>query len=570
MSGSFDIRPTVTAVRVEQLVQWVWDGKVRIPDFERPLRWQRGDVIRLFDSIVRGYPVGTLLFWRRPGSAGMLQLGALRVAAAETPDALWVVDGQQRIISLANALNPDAQSDQRFRISYDLRGEVFIPTPREVNFAILPLPVLFDPRALLHWFRNHPEASDYLEDAYRVGQSIRDFVIPVTEISGDQPEVVREIFERINTSGRALTRAEVFGGLFASERGDGAATLDVIAQNISDELEFGLIDNDTILQAILARRAPDVHRQIRDEFSQEAQAFIEFPGEDRDTAYLQGGEAIRRAVLFLQTVGGVPHFTFLPFKYTLVVLTRLFAHYPDIDERNLQLIRRWFWRAVLVGPEIFRGGTSGAVRALNRAVGPRDLEGSIQRLLELIPSSAARMPDLKHFRSNEARTKILLCSWWSQEPRSLIDGQSFGITDLYICIDSARTPLDAVLRVFSRYSVRRELGSWAANRILYPEAIYETGPVESILALPSDQRPMTGPDWVAALASHNITIEMAASVQQGEVDGFLTARQEAVEKQFDTFLRHRCEWEFEDTPPLDSLILDDENEAEELSDDDSS
>lgn len=109
----------------------------------------------------------------------------------------------------------------------------------------------------------------------------------------------------------------LISALFAgkeSAKGD-TPTLDRIAQNINDDLAFGLIDNDTVLQAVLARRAPDVHRQIRNEFGEEARAFIEFPDEDRDTAYRQGEEAIRAAVRFLQSTVDVPHFTLLPYKY---------------------------------------------------------------------------------------------------------------------------------------------------------------------------------------------------------------------------------------------------------------
>jgi hypothetical protein len=99
---------------------------------------------------------------------------------------------------------------------------------------------------------------------------------------------------------------------------------------------------------------------------------------------------------------------------------------------------------------------------------------------------------------------------------------------------------------------------------------YELGPVESILALPPDRQSLNGADWAVALASHGISVEMAAAVERGDVEGFLAARQEALENQFETFLRQRCAWDFEDTPPLDSLVLDDEDEAEELSDDESS
>jgi hypothetical protein len=572
MSGGLDTRPTATTLNVERLARWAWDGRIRIPHFQRPLRWQRDDVIKLFDSIVRGYPVGSLLLWHRPAPKETLQLGALRINAPAMPDALWVVDGQQRIISIANALNRDGQSDDRFRISYDLRKKAFVPTPRETEPAVIPLPVIFDLREVLRWFADHPEAIEYVEDANQVTQTIRQFEIPAYEVSQEDPVVLEDIFDRMNNYGKRLTRAEIFSALFAGpENGkDDTPTLDRIAQNVNDDLDFGLIDNDTVLQAVLARRAPDVHREIRNEFGEEARAFIEFPEEDRDTAYAQGEEAIRRAVRFLQAVAGVPHFTLLPYKYPLVVLTRLFAHYQDLDERSLQLVRRWFWRAVLVGPEIFRGSTSGAVRALNRAIRPGDLEGSIQRLLDLIPESAARVPDLKRFRSNEAATKLIIGSWWSQGPRSLTTGQPFGIVDLALRINDARTPLDAVQHVISRYLVGRELSPWSANRVLYPATEYEFGPVASILTVPPEQRPLRGPEWVAALTSHSISPEMAAAIEHGDVEGFLTAREEALERQLDIFLRQRCEWEFEDTPSLDSLIIDDEDEAQELTDDESS
>jgi hypothetical protein len=572
MSGGLDTRPSATTLDVEQLTKWAWEGRIRIPHFQRPLRWQRDDVIKLFDSIVRGYPVGSLLLWRRPASEETLQLGALRIHAPQLVDALWVVDGQQRITALANALHPHGQSDERFRISYDLRKEKFVPTPRDADSTVIPLPVIFDLREVLRWFADNPEASDYVDDANEITQTIRQFKVPGYEVSQENPEVLEDIFDRMNNYGKRLTRAEIFSALFAGPESakDVTPTFDRIAQDISDDLDFGLIDNDTVLAAILARRAPDVQREIRNEFGDAARAFIEFPDEDRDTAYKEGEEAIRLAVGFLQSVAGVPHVTMLPYKYPLVVLTRLFAHHQDLDDRSLQLVRRWFWRAVLVGPGTFRGGNLGAIRALNRAIKPGDLEESIQRLLNLVPEHEARVPDLRSFRSNAAQTKLVLCSWWSIRPRSLTTGEPFSIADLAACIDEARTPLDAIEYLIAPYSVRSEFQSWSANRTLYPaDDKSELGALESLLVRPAHQRSLDDSEWTQALVSHTISLEMAALVERGEPDGFLAARQQALGHQLETFLRQRCEWEFEDTPPLDSLVLDDEAGTEDLSDDSS-
>jgi len=46
---------------VVDLVAEALKGRIRIPEFQRPLRWQWEDVRRLFDSIVKGYPIGNLL-----------------------------------------------------------------------------------------------------------------------------------------------------------------------------------------------------------------------------------------------------------------------------------------------------------------------------------------------------------------------------------------------------------------------------------------------------------------------------------------------------------------------------
>jgi len=587
MSSGLGTQPTATTIDVEQLAKWAWEGRIRIPHFQRPLRWQRDDVIKLFDSIIRGYPVGSLLLWRRPAKAETVQLGALRIEAPQLPNALWVVDGQQRITGLANALHPDGQHDDRFRISYDLRKRMFVPTPRDTSRGdIIPLPVIFDLRGVLRWFTQHPEAADYVDEVNDITQTIRQFKVPAYEVDQDDPEVLEDIFDRLNNYGKRLTRAEIFSALFAGREEDKAdtPTLDRIAQDLSDYFGFGLIDNDTVLQAILGRRAPDVLRQIRTEFGPDARITIDVPEEDRDTAYRLGGEALRRAVQFLQTTADVPHFTMLPYKYLLVVLTRLFAHHPELGERDRLLVRRWFWRAAVVGPEIFRGNTTGAVRLQNRAIRPGDLEGSIKRLIDLVPFTPDRTPDLERFRSNEAATKVVLCSWWSREPRSLVSGERFSAADLAAAIDVGRTPVDAVQNVAPRVAVPRELSSWAANRALYPAAerglypatkrdedqLPEDVPVETALAIPQEMRSLTGQAWLEALASHGITPGMAEMFAEHDIEGFLYSRQEALEEQLKAFLRQRCEWDFEDTPSLDSLIMDDEDETRDLSDDESS
>ena len=119
-------RPRVEYRTPVDLVRDIRRGLLRIPPFQRGFKWQSGDVISLFDSIVRGYPIGNLLLWQRSAPAQHLHVGPVEVDAPEVDVAYWVVDGQQRITSLVGALAaPEDTADSRFRVHLDLENGTF-------------------------------------------------------------------------------------------------------------------------------------------------------------------------------------------------------------------------------------------------------------------------------------------------------------------------------------------------------------------------------------------------------------------------------------------------------------
>lgn len=69
MTSTVLSQPTVTTFRLPALVRNVLDGAVRVPHFQRSFRWDTRDIELLFDSIPRGYPVGSVLLWQRAAPA---------------------------------------------------------------------------------------------------------------------------------------------------------------------------------------------------------------------------------------------------------------------------------------------------------------------------------------------------------------------------------------------------------------------------------------------------------------------------------------------------------------------
>src|SRR6476660_4223026 len=58
-SLGLDTQPSAVTYELDDLIIQAWVGGIRVPHFQRDFRWGSQDVIRLFDSIARGFPGST-------------------------------------------------------------------------------------------------------------------------------------------------------------------------------------------------------------------------------------------------------------------------------------------------------------------------------------------------------------------------------------------------------------------------------------------------------------------------------------------------------------------------------
>ncbi|MFE7479245.1 DUF262 domain-containing protein [Streptomyces sp. NPDC057552] len=556
--GGLEAQPTATTYELGDLIPLAWGGRIRVPHFQRDFRWQSQDVLRLFDSIVKGYPIGNLLLWVRRQQPEKFMLGKLRLTAPAHDESLWVVDGQQRLTSLANALSPDGHPYKPFNVYYDLAAKEFLESPPSREPHHIALPILFDLKKLLTWFRTDGlTASEYFDEAERVATALRQYKVPAYLVRQDDRAVLTDIFDRMNNFGRKLNRGEIFSALYSGEEkgADERLTLAKISDNVAARTGFGSIDIGTVLASVLARRGPDPMRDIRVEFSLTGRRTqSEFPDEDEPTAFSQGEEALVRAVNFLIEEAGVPHISLLPYRALLVTLTRFFAHFPNPKPNNLRLLRRLYWRLSLVGPMVFRGSFTQFSRTLGGKIKPGDEEGSLHAMLATISDADPVLPSADRFRTNEATTKIILSAWWSLKPRSLTTGEILDAQSLNALLEQDRTAANAAPLIYPRLKEARSRLS-PANRLFLPTG---TDPVSEIpVALTVQPLEIDDETWEAVLGSHHLDRATAALADRHR-DEFLVKRQENIRKQLSDFISRMAEWGYEDTPSLDALDLDDE------------
>jgi len=561
MPAELSTTPTPATFRLDALVRLVKNGQMRVPHFQRDFRWTTSDVVDLFDSLLRGFPVGSVLLWSRPAYAGEVRVGALMVDAPDVQQALWVVDGQQRITSLVNALSLDAyEADERFRLDYVLapadERKRIVAHQDARREPVVPLPTLFDLRRLLAWMQDHPEFSDQVEELNDVASRLRSFELPASVVSDPDPAVLQEIFDRTNSAGKRLKRAEVFSALHAPTEAlaDESLSFAGIASTVEDLTAFGRVDDDTVLRVVLARRGPDVTRDVRYEFL-DGRRRSEFSSEGREDAYARGQDALLLAVRFLQNKTGVPHFSFLPYRYLLVTLARFFAHFPEPHPRNGELLARWYWRAALRGPEIFKGSATGAMRALCNQIAAGDESGSVQRLLTAVDRDhALTSPSTRRFRANEAASKVLLCALWELGPLSIETGERLDTASLAAALEGHASASDVAVEVVPRRAVPVEWAMGAANRII---AVSEDLAVvrdllrgSLMLGTPDDRTTSE------VLESLLVRGEAATALRGNDVVGFLERRDEDLREHLRVFIERRAGVDLASTPPLSDLDLD--------------
>lgn len=567
-TAGLETQPSATTYELGDLVAHAWNGRIHVPHFQRDFRWGTTDVLRLFDSIVKGYPIGNLLLWVRKTPPRSFTLGQLTIDAPASPDALWVVDGQQRITSLANALSPEGHLHEPFSIYYDLAEKKFIAQPKTREPQHIALPVLFDLKRLLSWFRTEGElVPELFDEADRVATALRQYKVPAYLVRQDDLDVLTDIFDRMNNYGKRLNRAEIFSALYAGPE-DGAEerlNLSRIADRIATRTGFGTIDTDTVLASILARRGPNPARDIRNEFSSTGRRTApEFEDEDQYTAYAEGEESLVRAIGFLQSEAQVPHIALLVYRALLVVLTRFFGHFPDPETNTLRLLRRLYWRVAVSGPAVFKGSFTQVSRVLCARIRKGDELGSIIGLMDAMADAQPSVPTIERFRTNEAAAKIILSSWWALRPRSLTTGEPFDIQDLSTLLADQKTAGTVAHVIFPRGLTSQQI-LYAANRLFLPSSEEPVSELAGLIA----RRPVQFDEktWDKILTSHTMDHSTSRALADGDREGFLRLRQEIIHQRLTDFLSRMAEWDYEDTPSLDSMDfdgLDELDESEEI------
>lgn len=351
-----DVRPDYVIFR--DLVDGVASGKIQIPPFQRSFVWESKDIRFLLDSIYRGYPIGSFIFWKTsrklPRSRNVGDIVLETSQFSKGTEISYVLDGQQRITSLFAAVNGAKIEGDKYRFLFDLRTKKFTVKQGDDNHSYvdediaaqqISIETIFtESRATYRSIiRQYPvEYEEVLDNIYDRFVGYRFSVISVMDKETDDEEEksegvkqVVEMFSRINETGRKLT---VVAKMVARCWGEGYDLSEALEEFYSSHKELESIREQTLLQAassILNHRKS----RSRDILSTKIQK-LESEWDNITTSFLL-------AVEFVKNKLKIRNLEYLPFDALLVPLAYLFHQQKSLTSEQTKQIETWFWKACL-------------------------------------------------------------------------------------------------------------------------------------------------------------------------------------------------------------------------------
>lgn len=517
MSEKISVKPDT--IFLEELLDEVANGEYKIPIFQREFVWKTSQMLELFDSILRGYPIGSLLFWNTKGYNTKNEIGPYTIKN-EKSDVKYVLDGFQRISTLFGVLtNPKEHKEEvnsselkNFSIYFDVKENNFnyIRNQRSPNVFSIPLYRIYDNRELFNFLREldkeditTSDKNEYIDNARNLHNILHKYKLPYVEIKGGDIKSAVEIFSRINSTGTDISEDFMLSALSYNEK-TGFLLSDSITEflNSLNIYNFEDLKRDTILDCI-SNATGKIHFDVKTE------DLVKNP--DLESFTNNAYTHIKKAVEFLYKKIFIIDIRLLPYPSQLVFISEYFRLNPEPTLEQCKALENWFWTTTY--SNYFTLYSLSQQRSAYEvfcefAKGKHD--DGIYKVNNDILFRTIKYPDKLNFTG--VRPKALQLFYL----KSIIQNNEIqdreGIKEIFISTSSKkdRTPANIILRLSSEFEEDKNKK--------YLHNFIETSPIE-------------------ILDKHFITPKMVDLYKEGKIDDFISERENYLKLQESKFVK---------------------------------
>lgn len=339
--------PEPRTVTFPALIQDIKNGLIRIPQFQRDFVWDMEKSANLIDSIVKGYPIGTFIFWKtKERLRSVRNIGDIPLPDPENGDFVnFVLDGQQRLTSLFASLNGSVIQRERTADDY---SEIFVDLEASDDEQIVTCDVehldagqCIRLKDLLyggfaHFMNYDPKYHGKL-DEYK--SRISNYLFSIITLKDASLDVATEVFTRINVGGQPLTLFEIMvAKTFDAERDfDLSEKFDAFVESVRP-LNYETIPDITVLQTISILLSRECTRK----------QILKLNKNEFIDCWDKGIDAIERAIDYFRNFYRIPVSHLLPYNALIVPFAYFFYQHPDKPLGEMQhYLQDYFWRCAL-------------------------------------------------------------------------------------------------------------------------------------------------------------------------------------------------------------------------------
>ncbi|MCU0329263.1 MAG: DUF262 domain-containing protein [Chitinophagales bacterium] len=398
------------------LLAEIQNGQTKIPQFQREFVWSLAQSANLMDSILKGYPIGTFIFWNtNERLRSVRDIGDFTLPEpAEGVYINYVLDGQQRLTSLFASLKgltvkrDSGKIDDFSQMYIDLEANtneqivVLETSEKDSKTHIKITDLLYGGRSIL---RQYDEKYDEKIDQYK--NNIQSYNYSIILLKNAPIDIATEVFARINEGGKKLSVFEIM--VAKTYDYDRCFDLATKFKELCTELEpmnYETISDSTVLQTVSIILEKDcTKKQI---LTLDRKRFID--EWDRVT------DAIKKSVEFFRFSLRIPVSQLLPFNTLIAPISYFFYHHKHIPTGNkMAYLEDYFWRCSL------SARFSSSVEAkVNQDVKRIDeiLNGLHPSYDWAIDASPEFIEKHGWFSASRSYIKAILCIYAYQQPRS--------------------------------------------------------------------------------------------------------------------------------------------------------
>jgi|GEM_PF-2717361 len=404
---------------LEQLIKFVEKKKVAVPEFQRGFVWKVKQVKDLFDSLIKKYPIGSIIIWETKQ-----KIDARPINGEKLPNRRYLIlDGQQRMLSLYYLARQKIFSQHKVRDKFhqicDTRHTQLI------DFENFFIGKNEKGEKALEYYRGDRDEIKLKTLQNLIGESYK---FPVIVISLNSYCQAIEVFERINQAGTKIATESIFLSETWTQHTDFEK---ILRKWKSKKTEALTKDIDTVIFIHIFSLTYQLSKNVKKQqypmevsvkiLKKIAEEIREQKGDKYNNIFTKCIKSVGRAMQYLKDQYGIVTVSELPSQTLLTVLSIFFYyHSKPINERQKTQLNRWFWRSSLSSRYIGSGYSHNigpdAIAMQGLAINGTSI--SIPRV-KIYPSIFEHV-DLNRGRSSVR--DIVRLALWQNQPR-FIDGE---------------------------------------------------------------------------------------------------------------------------------------------------